>query len=398
MKVLHLNSVYGSGSTGRIVESIHSELIELGHESIVVTGRSKPRFNNDIDKNTVIDLYSFNDLVVHAFGAVMFDKHGLYSNNNTKKIIDIIKNFKPDIIQLHNIHGFYLNYNLLFNYLNTININIVWTLHDCWAYTGYCAYYDFNECSEWLNGCNKCKFRNVYPYRLLGNTKNNYNMKKNLFENSNNLYLITPSNWLKNEVSKSFMSKLPIKVINNGIDSSKFYYDKTYNMVIDIKGLLNKKILLGVAGVWTKQKGFDEYLRLSSLISSDYIIVLIGVNVQQIKKLEKYKNIIGIEKTKSLDELRQWYSSAHFFVNLTLEDNYPTVNLEAISCGLRVISYDSGGCFEIASSYGETTTKYDIEMIYQLILKDKTYEQSSLVMDNKKMLVQYVEEYANLVK
>ena len=396
MKILHINSVYGTGSTGRIVESVHSELIKLGHDSIVVTGRSKPRFNNDIEKKTVIDLYSFNNLIVHAIGAVLFDKHGLYSNDNTNKIIDLIAYFNPDVIQLHNLHGFYLNYNKLFSYLNKTSINIMWTLHDCWAYTGYCSHYDYNGCDEWMNGCKNCCYRNVYPYRLLGNSKENYLMKQNLFTKNNKLQLITPSNWLKSEIAKSFLSNVTVKVIHNGINLSDFYYDITYKDISSINKFANKKILIGVAGVWTMQKGFEEYLRLANLINSDYIIVLIGVSKQQQKKLAKCKNIVGIEKTHSLVELRQWYSAAHFFVNLTLEDNYPTVNLEAISCGLRVISYNSGGSTEIACCYGETANRYDIEMIYKLILKNSSYELKELYVDSKYMVAQYINEYLSI--
>ncbi|MFI3284170.1 MAG: glycosyltransferase [Erysipelotrichaceae bacterium] len=389
MKIIHINSVYGLGSTGRIVECIHTQLLEEGHESIVVVGRNHPKFNVEVDHDTVIDLYKLKRVIKDAIPSLMFDTHGLHSKENTKVVIDKIKAENPDIIHLHNIHGFYLNYQMLFEYLNQTTIKIVWTLHDCWSFAGFCSNYQYNQCNKWIDGCHECEYRNVYPYRILSNSRNNYALKKALFTSNKNLTLVTPSRWLKEEVTQSFFKDIPCCVINNGVDFKDFYKDSSN---FEFKETNGKKILLAVAGVWTKQKGYDEYIKLSKLITDDFVIVMIGVNIKQKKQLSHH-GIIGVEKTKSLDEQRKWYSNSHFLINLTLEDNYPTVNLEAVSCGLRVLGYQSGGNEETILGYGECARKYDLNQIVTFIKADKCYEEIISPANKEKMYHSYADIY-----
>ncbi|MEG2751816.1 MAG: glycosyltransferase, partial [Anaerorhabdus sp.] len=241
MKILQINSVYGYASTGKIVASIHESLLEEGHESHVIYSRKTPR---NVTLKNVTRIYSPLGVALHAALAVFFDRHGLYSRYSTRRILNTIDEINPDIIHLHVIHGFYLNYPMLFDYLKTKNKKVIWTLHDCWEYTGYCAYYDYNNCEEWKTGCKTCKFRNTYPYRILSNSKNNFETKKKAYSDVN-MILVSPSKWLDKEVSKSMLAKFEHCVIHNDIDLSKFYPESSN--LREIYHLTDMKIVLAVA-------------------------------------------------------------------------------------------------------------------------------------------------------
>lgn len=387
MKILQINSVYNYGSTGKIVKNIHNYLLTNNIDSYVIYARKCQK--DALDKN-VIQIYSPIGTALHASLAVIFDTHGLHSIFTTKKIISTIEKIKPDIIHLHNIHGFYLNYPMLFSYIKQHNIKTIWTLHDCWSYTGYCAYYDYNQCDNWhTKNCKKCKYHNVYPYRILSHSYKNLDIKKACYDNLN-IDLITCSKWLKEEVSKSILQDKKCTVINNTIDTTNFYYQendfrKKYN-------LENKFIILGVANYWTVQKGFNEFLKLANKLSDKYQIVMIGLNKKQMKKMPN--NILGIERT-DIDTLRKWYSCADVFLNCTLEDNYPTVNLEAKTCGLPIITYNTGGSIEIIGPQDHIVDKYDIDEIISL-LETKTFNRNTFKKDND-MCQEYLNYYSSII-
>lgn len=391
MKILQVNSVYGYGSTGRIVETIHKACISKGIDSYVIFSRlgAINSTKKEVEETeNIIRVYNDKEFKEHVLKAVLLDKHGLYSNKNTYVIIDKIKEINPDIIHLHNIHGFYLNYEILFDFLKTCNKKIIWTLHDCWAFTGYCSHYEYNDCNNWKTGCLNCKYSNVYPYRILSNSKDNYIRKSKAF-NINNLILVTPSKWLKNQLSKSFLKKIPSIVINNTIDIGKFKYIKS-DYIREKYNLNNKKIALTIASPFTKQKGYDEIIKLSKIIDDSWIIVMIGLNDKQINVLPK--NIIGIKRTEDIDELIKYYCSSDLLLNLTLEDTYPTVNLEAMACRLPIITYNTGGSTEIVESYGIIVNKYDIEKVNK--------EMNKIELKKKKVLLKndMVDNYIKLYK
>ncbi|PJN80969.1 hypothetical protein CWE04_06000 [Thomasclavelia cocleata] len=241
-----------------------------------------------------------------------------------------------------------MNIEILFKYLKDHpEIKKIWTLHDCWAFTGHCAYYTYAKCDKWQICCNvKCPNKWEYPKTLFSNIESNFNKKKEVFSGIENMILITPSKWLKSEVEKSYLKNYQVEVINNGVDTNVFKPTSS-----DIKkqyNIENKRVILGVASVWDKRKGLDTFIELSKQLNSEYQIVLIGLNKKQIKILPK--NIIGISRTENIQELVKWYSVAEVFFNPTLEDNYPTVNLEAIACGTPVITFDIGGSPESAKN------------------------------------------------
>ena len=346
MKVLEINSVCGIRSTGRICTDLADTLKENGHGCKIAYGReAAPEKYKDISYRIGSD----TDVKLHALKARLFDSAGFGSKKATEKLIEKIKEYDPDIIHLQNIHGYYIDIEILFNYLAAADKPIVWTLHDCWAFTGHCSHFTFANCERWKNGCFDCPQKKSYPSSLLmDRSKQNWIKKKELFTGVKNMTVVTPSKWLAELAGKSFLGKFPAKVINNGIDTEVF--KPTCGNFRTAFGLENKKIILGVASVWDKRKGLDDFIKLADLTDDNYAIVLVGVNEKQKNTLPG--NIIGISGTDNTAELAEIYTAADVFVNFTYEDNYPTVNLEAQACGTPVITYKTGGSPESTDPCG----------------------------------------------
>ena len=260
-----------------------------------------------------------------------------------KELIKQIRDYAPDIIHLHNLHGCYINVDVLFRFLKIYGKPVVWTLHDCWPFTGHCAHFAVAGCEKWKTGCYDCPQRKSYPVALLlDQSKRNYLAKKKLFTQLGDLTIVTPSHWLAELVQQSFLNKCRIEVIHNGIDTKVFKPSATEFR--KKHGLENKRIVLGVASSWDARKGFDDFLSLAEMLGSAVQMVMVGLSQEQCLALPD--NILGITRTDSTKELAELYSSADVFVNLTYEDTYPTVNLEAQACGTPVITYRTGGSVE----------------------------------------------------
>ena len=377
MRVLQINSVCGVGSTGRIATDLYKVLEEQGHECLIAYGRgTAPEGINSYKIGTNLDNY------LHVARTRLFDQHGYGSKKPTRELVKKIKEYNPDVIHLHNLHGYYLNLEVLFNYLAESNKPVVWTLHDCWAFTGHCAYFDYVGCDKWKSECRNCPQKKTYPNSYgLDNSYQNFNQKKDLFTRLNNLIIITPSQWLADLVKKSFLNKYPVQVINNGIDLNVFKptpseFRKKYH-------LEKKKIILGVANVWDDRKGFNTFIELSSNLNDNYQIIMVGVTEKQKNNLPS--NIIGITRTNNIKELAEIYSSADIFVNPTLEDNFPTVNLESIACGTPIITFDTGGSPEsLTMKCGSVVEKRNIKLLIDTINEMIT----SNSIDNKECLKQ----------
>lgn len=395
MKVVSINTVC-NGSTGKIVGSISSSLIESGEEAFCIYGRRKGYANIPCKK-----IGGFFSFWYHVFLTTVFDLHGHGSYFKTKKIVRELKKLSPDIIHLHNIHGYYINYKVLFNYLkNEYQGRVFWTLHDCLPMTGHCAYFSNVSCEKWKTECHDCPNKKMYPTSLLfDRSRKNYQEKKNLFNGVKDLTIITPSVWLQNIVLSSYLKKYPVKTINNGIDLNIFYPRLTDSIFDKYNIPKDKKVLLGVASIWEKRKGLDDFLMLSKLVNDDYVIVLVGLNNKQISKLKQYKNIIGIRRTENQDDLASLYSVSFALINPTYEDNYPTVNIEALASGTRVIAYDTGGCVEQAINPNmyivkKTTKNNNVKNIIKLLETMDEYQDfdTSIYSDKlftKKMLDEY---------
>jgi len=349
MKILQINSVCGVGSTGRIATNIHELLLQQGYESLIAYGRGKAN-----RCEAVIRIGNIFDVLLHIVKSRLFDKHGLGSKKSTRALVNAITEADPDLIHLHNIHGYYVNYEILFKYLIAQDKPVVWTLHDCWSFTGHCAYYDLSGCNKWMLECKKCMLKKSYPKSYFAdNSMNNYRLKKKYLMKMKNIMLVTPSEWLKTEVSKSFLSDRDCIVVHNGINISVF--KPSENHLRSKLGLDEKIVYLGVANPWSKRKGLRFFYEMSSLLNSDEIILLIGLDRIQLKSLPN--NILGFEKTDSVVELARIYSLSNVFINPTLEDNYPTTNLEAIACGLPIVTFDTGGSAECLEKYSGKSVK-----------------------------------------
>jgi putative colanic acid biosynthesis glycosyltransferase len=364
MKVLQINSVCGYGSTGRIATEIYKILEEQGYECLIAYGRgTAPDGVNSIKIGTNFDNY------VHVAKTRLFDKHGFASTKATKEFIKNAKEYNPDVIHLHNIHGYYVDIELLFNYLKEANKPVIWTLHDCWAFTGHCSHFDYIGCDKWKDGCSKCEQKNEYPSsKVIDNSKWNYVKKKELFTSVKYMTIVTPSKWLAGLVKESFLGEYPVEVINNGIDLEVF--KPTESDLRQMYGLRDKFIVLGVASVWTERKGFKHIIELSQKLDSSYQVVVVGVTEKQKKELPE--NVIGICRTNNIKELVKIYSTADVFVNPTLEEVLGMTNIEALACGTPVITFDTGGCCEcINNESGFSVKKEDISGIVNLIDKSR---------------------------
>ena len=374
MKVLQINSVCGIGSTGRIATDIDKFLKEHEYESFIAYGR-------DISRNcdTTIKIGNQFDNYMHVAKTRLFDKHGFGSTKATREFIDKAKILDPDVVHLHNIHGYYINIELLFDYLKQSNKPVVWTLHDCWAFTGHCSYFDYVDCERWQNGCYACPQNQDYPTSIyIDHSKWNYQKKKEIFSGVKNMTIVTPSKWLAGLVKKSFLHEYPLQVINNGIDLTTFQpVESNFREKFNLQ---NKFIILGVASVWSRRKGLEYFIELSRSLEEVYQIVLVGLTERQKKQLPA--TIIGITKTNNTKELAELYSAADVFINPTLEDNFPTTNLEALACGTPEITFDTGGSVEtINEKCGYVVEKgntagllYTIEMIREKGKKHYTEE------------------------
>lgn len=391
MKVFQINSTCGFGSTGRIAVDILKELEKNGGEGIIAYGRNSAPENVNSYR-----IGSDLDVKIHGVLSRITDRQGFYGTTATKKLIEKIKDYNPDIIHLHNIHGYYLNVAILFNFLKEYNKPIVWTLHDCWAFTGHCAYFSFNGCEKWKTECYACPLKKDYPTSLvMDNSKKNYKQKKELFTKPENITFVTPSYWLKDLTEKSFLGKYPVKVINNGIDLNKF--KPTESDFRKKNNLQDKFIILGVASVWEERKGLKDFIKLNEMISQNEKIVLVGLDDNQLATLPE--SIMGIKRTNSIEELAEIYSAADVFVNPTYEDNYPTTNLEAISCGTPVVTYVTGGSPEsVFEGNGFSVPQGDVEGIYDAIKKvDGCKTPTKDFFDASKRYKEYVDLYKEIL-
>lgn len=339
MKVFQINTVCGSGSTGRIVENLARMLEKHGDESIIAYARGQA--------SKEVMTWKFGSrwsIYFHGMMTRLTDRHGLYSKKATRELIKKIEEYNPDIIHLHNIHGYYLNYEILFDFLRLYHKPVIWTLHDCWSYTGHCSHYSGVGCERWKAECHNCPLKREYPGSLfLDNSIKNFEEKKSCFTSLSELYLITPSKWLLEQVKQSFFGNnknIHCKVIPNGIETNKFVRRNT--LLREEYGLQNKKVILGVANVWTKQKGFEDFLKLSQMLDEQYKLVMIGVSTKQKELIQsQYENILPLSRTKDIDELIAWYSVADIYFNSSIEETMGMTTGEAICCETPVVAYNS---------------------------------------------------------
>lgn len=370
--------------------SVHNELQKLDKwDSYVVWGRGRtPK-----DKVHEYNMQCGWEIMMHGVLSRIFDNTGFNSDYATERLLQKMEYLMPDIIQLHNLHGYYINVKMLFKWIKHRNIPVVWTLHDCWAFTGHCAYFDYANCNCWKNGCHDCVQKKSYPASLVfDNSKLNWLRKKELF-NYKQLHLVTPSIWLHDLVKESFLKKLPCSVINNGIDTDVF---KPSSINCHIGG---KFKILGVASEWTPRKGLHDFIQLYRMLNHEQIeMTIVGLTSQQIEALPE--GIRGMIRTDNIEQLVSLYQEADMFFNPTYEDNYPTTNLEALACGTPVCTYRTGGSIEsVNEGNGFVVEKNELGGVKKII-EERLHSRKMglhLDIDRKRISKEYMaEQYIKL--
>lgn len=361
MRVLQINTTANSASHGRIAAGIGKQLIQGGHESYIAYGRTGINCESEL-----IKIGGRLDQGLHLIKSRLFDRHGFGSYQSTLSFIKEIEKIDPDLIHLHNIHGYYLNIVVLFRYLKNWGKPVIWTFHDTWPISGHCSFFEHMNCYKWQNECFECPNIHGYPKSLyIDNSRRNFNEKKELFTGLKDLVLVSPSEWLANHLRNSFLSGYEIRIINNGVDINKFNpgNDETARK----KYLLKKRYILGVANIWDERKGLKDFIRLREILDRDIDIVLVGLSQSQIKSLGD--GINGIRRTESIEDLASLYAGAEAFINPTYLDNFPLVNIEALACGTPVITYRTGGSHEsIDKNSGLAVEKGNIQALHGSIL------------------------------
>lgn len=362
MKILQVNTVIRGSSVGRIMADLYEVTKASGNEARVAVGR-KP-FPEGYEG---ILIGNKNDFYRHVLKNFLQGEAGFGSAAVTQKFLSWVDEEKPDLIHLHNIHGFYLQVEMLFEYIKKKNLPVVWTLHDCWSFTGHCAYYDYAACDKWKSGCSDCiHHAKVYPYALFkDNSKASYVRKRKAFCGVKNLTVVTPSKWLKGQVEQSFLKEYPVRVIPNGVDLSLFEPKQA-----TAAGSDGTKRILGVANIWELRKGLVYFEKLAQDLPDDYKVELIGVSKKQQKELQKKygSKIIARSRTADAKELAEAYRNASVFVNATLEDNFPTTNLEALACGTPVVTYATGGSGEaVTEKTGIVVQRADYDALLKAV-------------------------------
>lgn len=390
MKVLMINVVSGIRSTGKICSDIAKRLIELNHEVVIAYGREAVPLKN---KAYSLRIGTDRDNYTHLLKTRLLDAHGFGSVNATKRFIKWIESYNPDIIHLHNLHGYYINVQLLFEYIKEKKIPVIWTLHDMWPFTGHAAYCVDCNCDRYINGCYDCSRKKEYPESYIDNSCFNWNKKRKLFTGISNFTIVTPSNWLRQIVRDSFLKEYNILVIRNGVDLNIF--KPTKNNVREKYGIGGCRLVMGAAAIWNERKGLDDIVKISEDLRDGYRFIVVGVSERQIKNLPD--TIIGLRRTNSAVELAKLYTSADVFVNPTYVDNYPTTNIEAIACGTPVITYDTGGSGESAKLFGDIVNKGDfVGMEKSLIKMCETKLRQTESMRHNISLEKMVDEYLSL--
>ena len=364
MKVLHINAVSGIRSTGRICSETAKLLEQNGDKCMIIYGREKAgKDAEDISKKIGNPFTN----VLHYVVYMLSDDEGKGSFFCTKHMLKEIDLFSPDVIHLHNIHGHFVNYNVLFNYLIRKKIPVVYSFYDCWAFTGGCTHFDLIGCEKWKTECKYCPNQSKYPFdKYLFDFSNRiFRNKKNKLLSIDNLIISPGSFWMESLVRQSFLKNCRIATVRSGINLDIFKYTRSD---VREKYRINKKLILLVASQWTKNKGIDFITPLCTMIGEKYQVVMIG-DIRD-RSFSLLNNVINIKQTNSLNEMVEWYSAADVYVNLTMQETLGLTNVEALACGTPVVTFDSGGCKEcVDSTCGVVVPRGDIKGIFEGICK-----------------------------
>ncbi len=396
MKILQISANWGRGGPGGVEKDIYDILCLNGDECAIAYGRYNiPEEVNSIKIGGKLSVYK------SVLSARLFDNAGFANKKETKRFVKDIVHYNPDIIHIHNLLGYYLNINVLFTYLKECKKPIVWTVHDCWPFTGHCINFERINCKKWVTGCYKCPLKNDYPSSILcDNSRSNWMKKNKIFGNVPNMTLVVPSNWLKTKIKQSFLSGYNTEVIHNGIDLNIFH--PIDSDILQKYKIQNKIVLLAIAGVWNEMKGEKLLYQIADLLSEEYVIVMIGTQ----NRTYTHNKIIKIDRTENISELVKWYSMADVFINPTLGDNYPTVNLEAMACGTPIVTNNTGGSAEAAGDrYGRIvfskTPMEFVEKIKECVaehIERESIIEAAKKFDKKSCFKKYIDLYTRIIE
>lgn len=399
--IVHINTV-SFGSTGSIAKELCCLAQKEGFKSYLFVPKSK-RNKLLASDNTKMFGISF----MRRISSFLEKKTGLlgcFNFFNTFLLILKIRKYNPSILHIHNIHDSCINVRIISAFIKQKRINIIWTLHDCWAFTGRCPHFYILGCKKWKSGCFQCPYsKNEYPKVCIDRTKYLWALKKKCFTNIDNLTIVTPSRWLSDLVNESFLNSYKVVVINNGVDLNIF--KPSPSNLREKYEITDKYILLGVSFGWNDKKGLDVFIELSKRLPANFQIILVGTDDTVDEKLPK--NIISIHNTSNQSELAKFYTIADLFVNPTKEEVLGLVNIEALACGTPVITFRSGGSPEcVDSTCGKVVEWNDIDSMEREIIKiynEKPFSQSKCIeraslFDKNEKYRQYIELYKGLIK
>lgn len=240
--LIQINVTANWGSTGKIAEAIGRSVMKKGWKSYIAYGRMM-----NPSESQLIKVGEKMDSYIHFAYNRLLDMEGRGSVRATKTLVRQIVEIKPDVVQLHNIHDHFLNYRILFEYLNQTDIQVVWTFHDCWAFTGHCYHFVQQDCMKWKKECGKCVQRN----RFVDRSRENFLLKKGLFDGCKNLTIVPCSEWMGNFVKESFLKEKHVEVIHNGVDLTVFKHSVT--AVKKVKWVSSVSLLYQMCGCHTRE-------------------------------------------------------------------------------------------------------------------------------------------------
>lgn len=369
MRIVQINSVCDFGSTGRTTRELADYLNTHGHECFIAYGQGVSSYKNSMKIGGKWENHFHNLIFTRILGL-----HGFGTKNGTKKLIQWLDKVSPDIIHLRNIHANYLNYPILFEYIINKQIPVVFTLHDCFNFTGKCAHYTAIGCKKWQSQCYKCPTYKhcVAPSLIFDNSKKIFNQKLQYYQNFKSLNIVAVSNWLRNEAMKSplLASSQRIECIYNWIDHLKFHraaeselsnFFEKYNLSKDFK------YLISVSQGWDKNSSrYNDALKLAHILPSEYKLILVG---STLRGTTIESPLIHIPFIQGVEELCKAYTMAEAYVHLSVEDTFGKVIAEAMACGTVPITFNSTACGETPGPYGIIVAPHDVNSIVQSLPK-----------------------------
>lgn len=363
MKILIINSICGIRSTGRICAELADRFAAEGHEVKIAYGRM-----DEVPDSCLRYAHKIGgrmNVALHGLNTRLFDRHGFGSKAATRAFLKWVEEYQPDMVWLHNLHGYYINVEMLFKWIKKHpQMQVKWTLHDCWAFTGHCSHFSYVGCDRWKTACFSCPQKDCYPASYLDNSKSNYRRKKAAFTGVRNLTLITPSQWLADLTRQSFLGCYPVEVQHNTINRDVF--QPTAGSFRQRMGLQDQIIVLGVASYWNERKGLDDFHTLRTMLDSRYTIVLVGLSEKQMAALPA--GMLGIPHTNSPQELAEMYTAADVFVNPSREETFGLTTVEALACGTQAIVYKDTACEEITGQMGGIAVEQDVKALCSAVL------------------------------